>query len=374
MDAKKQRALRHYEKANQNALTADAQTAEARKTIKEYNDQKDRLNKWEQIMSMEPVSIFMFIFIAVAIAEFIFSYEIYREMIPRAPYVMAIAFFGVGILLSELIVYLYSKRKRELKLYEAKRNPLNADKIDSDLKKSIKKDAVIYFILGIVGAIALLIVIYKFSISRALLEISSGERTSKVGIQDWLPLILYAFEIFLGIYFFYFFKKIAIQLKVSKLNRKLEKLINSIKENTAEAINNYQQAEKENYDPFALAISDDLNTAYYRKINKSIEDKEEYVNIEPKTEDYFNVKLVDTKGNPLSKHISIITKYKFTDTGYSDKEGNCKIILETYPNDSVQYIFIRNAANSAEYKTIIANYDLNKNEIYTLIIDENEKQ
>ena len=370
MEATKQRALRHYEKANQNALLANAQTAEAKKVITEYKDQKERLENWKRIMSMQPILFFTGVFILVAIAEFVFSYEIYREMIPNAPYIIAIGFFGFGIILSELIVYYYSKRKRELKFYEARRNPLNDGKIDADIKKHIKKKAIITFVLGIIGTILLLLIIYKFSVSRAMLEISSGERVSPIGVQDWLPLLLYIAEIFTGIYIVYLFKKLGIQLRVAKLKRKLENLINSIKENTAEAINNYQQAEKEDYDPFALTVSDDLNTAYYRKINKSIDDKEAYINIPDKVPDYFNVKLVDTEGKPLAKHISVITKYKFTDTGNSDNDGNCNIVINTYPNDSVQFIFVRDAANSTEYHSIVANYDLNENEVYTLIIDE----
>ena len=193
-EAQQQRAKRFYEISNDLAASSNTHTAEARIVRKEFLDENDRLENWKKIMSMVPVNLFTFFFVAVAIAEFIFSYEIYREMIPGAPWVMAIAFFGVGIILSEFIVYFFSKAKRQLLLYENKRNPINKSKIDADLLAEIKKKSLVYFIIGIIGTLILLFVIYNFSIDRANLEISAGERVAPIGIRDWLPLILYVFE------------------------------------------------------------------------------------------------------------------------------------------------------------------------------------
>ncbi len=367
--SQQKRAKRLYEIANQFATRANTNASEARKVNEEYVEQSARLERWKRIMSMVPVPFFSFFFFAVAISEFIFSYEIYREMVPRAPWVMAIAFFGVGIVLSEFLVYFISKAKRELLLYEAKRNPINDGKIDSDIESGIRKKALLRFVSGLVGSALLLFIIYRFSIDRALLEISSGERIAPIGIRDWIPLVLYAFEIIFGIYMFYLFKRMYLGYRVNLLKKKFDKLIDAIKISTAESVKKYQEAENENYDPIKLAVADDVNVSFYRKLNKSTEDKVDYIEIPDKNEDVFNVVLVDTNGVPLSKHISVITKYKFVDSGMTDKEGKCTIRIDTYPNDAIQFIFVRNAANAKDYQKIVENYDLDINETYTIIIE-----
>jgi len=366
--AQQQRAKRLIEIAEGHAGTANHAIADARKTLKEYEEQKKRLTNWKLIMSMEPVNMFTFFFIVVAIAEFIFSYEIYREMVPRAPWVMAIAFFGVGIILSEFIVYQFSKAKRKLLFYEKRLDPNYDGVIDDDLNAAIKKKALIRFIIGIIGTITLLYVIYNFSIDRATLEIESGDRVAEIGIRDWLPLILYAFEIIFGIYIFYLLMKIGISWKVHRLWSRFQKNIFTSNNTTALAVKKYQEAEKEDYDPVGLTTSDEIHTAYYRKVNKSIDDKEKYIVVPEKMEDYFNIKLVNKEGQPVAKHITIITKYKFVDSGTTNSDGVYAFRINTYPNDAVQFMFVKDTSNATEYIKIVENFDLDKDEVYTIIV------
>jgi hypothetical protein len=368
ISAQQQRARRLIEIAEMHASTANHAISDARIALKEHDEQKERLKNWKLIMSMEPVNMFTFFFIIVAVAEFIFSYEIYREMVSRAPWIMAIAFFGLGIILSEFIVYQFSKAKRKLLFYEKRLDHNYDNVIDDDLNALIKKKALTRFIIGIIGSIVLLYVIYNFSIDRANLEIESGDRTAEIGIRDWLPLILYAFEIIFGIYIFYFFKKIKISWKVSRLWNRFKNNIFTSNTETASAVKKYQEAEKEDYDPVGLTTSDEVHTAYFRKVNKSIDNKEDYITVPKKMEDYFNVKLVNKEGNPVAKHITIITKYKFVDSGTTNNDGVYAFRINTYPNDSVQFMFVKDSSNATEFIKIVENFDLDKNEVYTIIV------
>lgn len=363
------RARRLYEISHNYASRANAKANEARIILEQYIDQKDRLENWKRIMSMAPINLFTFFFVIVAIAEFVFSYDIYREMIRNYPWIMAIAFFGVGIIVSEFIVYLFSKAKRELLFFEKRRNPHNNKYIDLDLKNSILKKAIWYFIIGVILGLVLLYLIYNYSIDRATLEISSGERIDPIGIRDWLPVILYLFELILGVYIFYLLKRLWISFNVVKLKNKFDKLIKEINQYTDEAVRNYQEAEDEGFDPFEDAVSEDVNVAFYRKLNKSVEDKEDYILVPPRGKDFFKVKIVNKEDKPVIKDIKIITKYKLTDSDNSDKNGECTITIDTFPNDAVQSIILRDTADAIDFKMISRSYDLNENEVYTLIVE-----
>ncbi len=77
----------------------------------------------------------------------------------------------------------------------------------------------------------------------------------------------------------------------------------------------------------------------------------------------------DKDKNPLSMDIAIITDYKYTAKGSTNREGRLSLEIEgTFPGDSVKQIFIRESANATKYETVKGDYDLDKKKVHQIIL------
>ncbi len=365
------RAQKEIEEADRLAAKANASTQNARELLTEYNQQKERLDNWKKIMSTSPVIIFTVFFIIVSITEYLFSKEIYREVSDQFPWIVAIGLFAAGIGISEMIAYKLDKNKRAWKKYEIDNDP-NKDNLTNDEKEAeIESFTRSRFIFGVILALFLLVGIGYMSKLRVEEEIMAGIRESKFGLMDILPVLLYLFEIIFGIYVVYLFKKIKLGLYVNKLRKKFDQTVAKVSELTRLAIRKIDDAIREDINPFEFNSSDNLHTATYRNKRFTLDNKEEYIAEAQHMEDVFNIQLFDTQNNPLEMNISVLTDYKITMSGSTNKDGHLSLHIEkTYPLDSVKKIFIRKSASADEYIVVEGNYDLDKNKVHKIVIDE----
>lgn len=364
------RAKKEFEIADTIARKANKFANDANLFYQEYTEQKDRLYNWKNIMATAPVLLFTIIFIIVSIGEYLVSKEIYREFNDKVPWLIAVVFFISGVFISEFLAYKMFRQKREWKFFEQKRDRNNLTKTDDELHSIIKKFTNNSFIFGLILGVLLVAAIGFLSYKRVQTEILANMRESGFGVMDLMPVLLYIIEIISGAFVLYLLKETGLVLRVKRLFKNFNQSAISCNELTGQAILKYQDAEKENYDPLEVMVSENIHTVFHRHNNYSTDNLLENVGIPTKMNDVFNVLLKNANNEPIRKHITVITDYKFSASGTTNTEGRLALeIVGTYPNDSVKHIFIKDAATSEQYKRIAGDYDLDENKVHELIID-----
>ncbi len=363
------RANKEFKAADTLASNASKLAHKANNALEMYKSASERLNNWKSIMSTAPVTALTVIFFIVSIGEYMVSREIYREFNEKWPWAIAIVFFVAGLFVSEFIVYKLFEQKRAWKKYELKRDKNNNSKTNDEIDASIKKITNNYFVFGALLGLLIIAAIGFLSYKRVQGELAAGMRETGFGIMDFMPVILYIIEIISGAFVWYLIKKIRLGIDVTNLWEKFSNYTVACSKDIAAAIKKYQDAERENYDPLKVQLSDNIHTAFYRNNSFTLDDKEKYISIPTKMNDYFNIRLIDKDGNPLRRHVTIITDYKFTASGSTNEEGKLTLEIEgTFPSDSCKRIFIRQSANTEEFISINEEYDLDVNKWHDVIL------
>jgi len=363
------RANKEFKVADNLASNASKLAHKANMALELYKSEHDRLNNWKSIMSTAPVTALTAIFFIVSVGEYLVSKEIYREFNDKWPWAIAIVFFVAGLFVSEFIVYKLFAQKRAWKKYELKRDKNNNSKTNDEIDASIKKITNNNFVFGALLGLLIITAIGFLSYKRVQGELAAGMRETGFGIMDFMPVILYLIEIISGVFIWYLIKKIRLGIDVTNLWEKFSDFAASCYKDTAAAIKKYQDAEHENYDPLKVQLSDNIHTAFYRNNSFTLDDKEKYVSLPEKINDYFNIKLIDVNGAPLRRHITIITDYKFSASGSTNEEGKLTLEIEgTFPMDSCKRIFIRTSADTDDFISINEEYDLDVNKWHDVIL------
>jgi len=373
MDSKGQK---YYEIASSLAQKANHLIEVAGKTLNEYKIENERLDNWKKIMSTAPVRLLSALFVVIAIVEYLISVKIYEEFIPRAPWVVALGFLSVGVLVSEFIVYKISKAKRKWKKYELKRDPNNKNMIEPEIDAYISKFSNSRFIIGLIIGIFLIAMIGFLSYKRVQYEIGSEMRPADLGfgIMDLLPLLLYIVEILTGIYVWYLIKEINLSLKVKSLLKKFNNITNQAHKLTSDVVHNFSKSEQNGLDLFNTNthIGEHIHTSFYRNKQFSLDDKEQFIKVPSKInekdkENVFNVQVKDQSGNPIKhKNIFLVTEYKFTHAGAINQDGRFSTYFQgTFEGDAVRKILIE-----LDDKKIVkqGNWDLNQEIVHEIII------
>jgi hypothetical protein len=363
------RAKKEFEAADLIAQSANKAANDANVTLLDYKEQKDRLDNWKNIMATAPVFLFTVIFIIVSIGEYLVSKEIYREFNSKVPWLIAIVFFIAGVFVSEFLAYKMFRQKREWKFYEQKRDRNNLTKTDGEIETNIKKFTLNSFIFGVVLGLALISAIGFLSFKRVQGELAAGMRESGFGVMDIMPVLLYIIEIISGAFVLYLLKETGLVMKVKGLNKKFNTLVGSCNALTGKAVLKYQDAEKENYDPLEVMVSENIHTIFHRHNSRNISDKEKYITPANKFDDTFNIVLKDKEDKPIKRNVTVITDYKFSASGVTQANGKLTlIIVGTYPDDSVKHIFVKESSNSEDFQRITGDYDLDVNKEHELIV------
>ncbi len=359
MDAQKSQALSYYKEADQLAGAASRTVNEANENLTVLNKTRKRLEIWKAHLTNEPITIMSILFIIVAIVEFVISQEIYRVILERAPWAIALAFFLAGLQLSHWLAAKLVKSMQDIKFSEYRNNPLYDGKTDEDILKLVKDESNKHFMWGLVGSIILIVIIGALAYMRVNLEIEAGVRDqeAKMGIYDIVPVVLYIFEIFFGMYFITLLQVWNMKLKIYFKTKKIEKLVDKISHLTAATIENFEKAEEKGLSLIDNQhVSDDIQTAYYRETHLSPENWEDYLAV-PQTKDYvFRLKIRENNDKATSKHVHIITQFKATASGGTDENGIIHMTVHTFEEDVVQTIFIGNTAKDPNPVKVIGNY------------------
>ena len=362
-------AAKEYEYSNSLAQLANEKAKDAQATLAKYNEEAERINNWNRIMSVAPVNQFFLLYIIITIAEFYFSQEIYKVALPRFPWLVAIALAAIGIFISESISYLCANTLRTWKRYELNRDKNNDHLSEDEMTKYINSFSRTYFIVGVIISLIVLGVIYGISARRVFLEGASELGRGTFGIFDCLPLIFYVLEIGTGIYVGYMIKKIYLHLNVTTLKNKYTKQVKNCSEFTSQSVSKFQKAETGQYSAVGSNVSDNVHEAHFRYKMRDLNKEEEY--ILPATKEIQSIRFVvrNPEGVGLVRHIDIVTEFKFSMGGTSDNQG--VIVFDklfTFRGDMVKDIFVRESSTSSEFKKIESSYLLNNEQAHVLIV------
>ena len=110
----------------------------------------EKLENWDKIMSNAYVVQFTIAFVVICVLEYYFSREIYRDILPQAPWVIGIGIIFISIVIAELLVGIMSSHIRRKRFYEEKKVAANAIRPDSDIRKDVLKHARVQFVFGLI--------------------------------------------------------------------------------------------------------------------------------------------------------------------------------------------------------------------------------
>jgi len=336
------KAQNEYKQAEKYALAASVAINKSRNARLEWEELDERLTAWENKMSTAPTLALTVAFVIVCIVEYIISRELYRVLTKSVllpfpiDWIIALGFIAIAIFLSEMLVLLFSQAKRDWKFYELRRDVKNDQESEETTWNKVFQARNSRAIIGVIGSVLMLSVLFYLSWMRATIEINAGLRTTPFGVQDLLPVILYAVEIFCGIFIPYLFKKWSLNWKRKSLNNIFHDEATKCSKQTSDAINKYGAAEKLNYDAIAYPVNDNLHEAFFRSDQRDITNPVDYVRLSQNKEEQVSFHFKDSSGNPLMINVDIISDFKFTDSGATNNQGNITLKVTTYPGDSVR--------------------------------------
>lgn len=334
-------AKSYYKQAEQAALKANELAADAREVREALHKEREILDRWADIMSHNPITIFTIIFVLVSIGEYMISLELYTDLLPRAPFIIPLVIIGISIVISHWLAYKFIPGLRLMEFDDKRRSPLHKSKTDEQIQAEVNKKSNITFYLGLMAAIGITIFIFFMSKERVEREIAAGMREKGFGFYDALPVLFYIAEIITGVYVIYLLKRLLKIIKANSLKSKLENLMRSVAEQTENAISNFERAEAEGYNILEKTISESIHIAYYRNKNCNPSDEENYI-AEPENVTLTGKFLMSRsdKSKPLTATVHLHTEYNYTASAASDENGNIEFTFSSFANDMVKKLIV----------------------------------
>jgi hypothetical protein len=271
-------------------------------------------------------------------------------------------------------VYRFFPQKREWKMYEMRhQNDMHNTETDESLKKKVNTYSNQMFIIGLLLAIAILTMITYFSMFRVEREISAGYRDENkhFGIQDFLPVGLYLFEILTGFFIWFTFRLFYLISKVYFIKKSLQNKKRQCAELSTMAVKKLEDAEEFGLNLFELdqKPEKDFCTAVYRNKEGLFSDDENFFKEPIKLNNKITF-IIKDKGLLLGDcKVYIKTEYKELHSNSTDSNGLVEFNFDSFPNDSVMDIMLTRSdlsGNLAVSKPDHGSYPLNQEKPITI--------
>ena len=360
-----------YSISDEVASRANSASKKARDAFEILKPEEDRLNQWDKIMSNAYVVPFTIAFVVICILEYYFSREIYRDILPQAPWVIGIGIIFISIVIAELLVGMLSAHTRNKRFFEEKKILSNASSPESDIRQGVYKHARGQFVFGVILFVAIGAAIFYFSKERVTREIAAGIRESVFGIQDILPVLFYVLEVLAGLFVFYLFKRSVLAFSNKKNRKKYSKEVEISRLHTSESCKYFDNAEKEGYNTFLDDVSSSIHLSFYRNKHQNTNQQHlNYVNEPEMEQQEFKAKFIYVNGQPAQVTIDVLTEYKFKESKTSDVNGIIELSINSYPQDQIKQFRITyfNTDKEKVNEDISGNYSLNNDVPYEIIL------
>ena len=360
-----------YSISDEVAARANSASKRARDTFKILKPNEEKLSQWDKIMSNAYVVPFSIAFVVICILEYYFSREIYRDILPQAPWVIGIGIIFISIVIAELLVGILSSHIRNKRFFEEKKILSNKSKPDSDIRKGVLKHTKGQAIFGFILFVAIGAAIFYFSKERVAREIAAGIRESAFGIQDVLPVLFYVLEVLAGLFVFYLFKRSVVAISNWRNRKRYSKEVEFSRLHTSESCKYFDDAEKKGYNTFLDDVSNNIHLGFYRnKHQNTNQQHKNYVDEPEKALQRFKAKFLSLNEKPLKVTVDVLTEYKFKSSKTSDANGTIDLEINSYPEDQIKQFRITyfDDNNQKKIEDISGNYSLDNETVYEITL------
>ena len=340
-EASTETAMNYYHQAETHALKANELASDARGKLELYNENKDMLDQWDEIMSNTHPKTFAVFFIFISIAEFLFSIDLYTDLLPSAPWIIPIGIIVISIFISHALAVKIFPSLRNKEFSDKRASNYYKNHTDEEILSEINKISMRNFILGMVAAIGITVFIYWLSNERVNREIAAGMRANKFGVYDLMPVLFYIFEIIAGILILYLIKRTMLGIKVYRLKKHFDKLVRTVADETRNTVVGFEKAEANGFSLLTNTISESIHIAFYRNKNCNPSDEEAYI-AEPKnipTHALFQLVRSD-KTKTLEATVHVFSEYNCAATYTSDDKGLVDIPFKSFDNDVIKKVVV----------------------------------
>lgn len=354
-------AQSYYNQAEKDALKANELAADAREVRTHLMSARATLDRWAEIMSHNPITIFTIIFVLVSIGEYMISVELYTDLLPRAPFLIPLVIIGISVVISHWLAYKFINGFRLMEFDDKRQSTLLKNKTDEHIWQMVNKKSNFNFWVGLIAAILITIFIFFMSKERVDREIAAGMREKGFGFYDALPVLFYIAEIVTGVYVVYLLKRLRKSATAKSLASKLQKLVQQVSHLTEETLRSFERAEAEGFNILEKTISESIHIAYFRNKNCNPSDEEIYI-AEPQNIPLsvkFRITRAD-KAKALYATVHIHTEYNYAATAASDDSGLVEHNFSSFAGDTVKKLIVEfsdgaNCEDTGIYQTGNAN-------------------
>ncbi len=334
-------AKSYYNQAEVHALKANELAADARETRKALLNVRAKLDRWSEIMSHNPLSVFTVIFVLVSIGEYMFSLELYTDLLPRAPFVVPLVIIGISIVISHWLANKFIAGFRLMEFDDKRQSELHSKKTDEQIWREVNNKSNLTFYLGLLAAILITVFIFYMSKERVDREIAAGMREKGFGFYDALPVLFYIAEIITGVYVIYLLKRLNKAVAAWSLKRKLEKLIQQVAGLTENAISSFERAELEGFNILEQTISESIHIAFFRNKNCNPSNEEQYI-AEPENlplgSKFKLTRADDSKSLKATVHVH--TEYNYAASSASSADGIVDLSFNSFAGDTIKKLMV----------------------------------
>lgn len=331
--------MNYYHQAESHALKANEFAADARETRSIYEELRSTIIRWDEIMANTYPWVWAVFFLIIATVEFLFSIDLYTDLLPFAPWIIPIGIIVVTVFISHAIAVRAMPSLRDKEFSDKKHNHLYQIKTDEEINEHIRKNSKTNFIIGLMAAIGITVVIFLLSKERVLREIEAGMRIKPFGAYDTMPVIFYIAEVGAGILILYLIKRVSKGIKAWRTKRMFDKLVRQVAMHTDNAVSSFETAEKNGFCIIENTISESIHIAFYRNKNCNPSDEIAYIsepaNIVVHTK--FKITRADNT-KPLLANIHLLTEYNYTVAGATDNSGTIELEFSSFANDTIKRI------------------------------------
>lgn len=316
-----------------NALRAEKEALVANEAANEGRTNRDRKNtyqqvnsQWKRTMSGSPVFLLTIIFLFCAIAEIVYSWEMYREFLAAFfgdPHWSIILLLGLIIVLgaayvSHLLSKTLSANLFSLEVFNYRFITNNGYILEEEAVEHINNERKKDLRNGIIGTIGFLIVVALISWHRAWLMTDAMGVDDYSLIQKLLPVIIVLLEILTGIYLgIYLIPLWKNQLKIRKAHNRFKHNIRlcSKQDRLVKALIDSAYLNSEHFTP-----AQNVMESYYRARSRAVSSDNYLDEVELKR---IEVVTVDKDNQPVSnvRVVGMLSNQTIVGGGISNGSG-----------------------------------------------------
>lgn len=349
--------MNYYHQAETHALKANELAVDAREKLILYKEGKSTIDRWDEIMSNTHPGVWAVFFVIISIVEFLFSLDLYIDLLPFAPWIIPIGIIVISVFISHWLALKIMPSLRNKEFSDKRVSSFYKSHTDQQIWNEVNKNSNRNLIAGIIGTVVVTAFIYWLSNERVSREIAAGMRIAGFGVYDLLPVIFYVFEIIAGMLILYLIRRIKLGLKVSRLKRQFDKLVRIVADETRNAVDSFELAESKGFNLLQNTISESIHIAFYRNKNCNPSDEENYIAEPQNIPVQANFQLTRSdKSKTLEATVHIYSEYNFGATGATDITGLIDIPFSSFANDVIKKLIVEfgdgvNCEDSVIYQT-----------------------